>query len=362
MVRRIMAGRGSLPGCGSGTIGGVPGSPRADDGRRDEWSRGASARREARRREHPGGREPGSRDLRARARRGEPGTDPRSRREAFPAGPVGDPRVRRRPPAGPVPPPSDEVKPPARALTPRVSYAVVILGIQMVFVAAWTVASRPPAPWVVAAVGLGAAIGADAAAAWVRPASLAPLAYVTAAAFIAGVLGQLSRPAGRVRVTESLASTLVVVLGVVAFATLVVLTRHPGGTQAIVACLVAAGVSLVVARLTDIVLPFPRLAPQVPRGGTGVVLGAMAGTAAAAVAGYYLQGLQTSQTAIAGLVTAVVAVVVDLSVGYAEASRQLAGETSALWLARNLQGPLGSFALAAPAVYAASALLLVSAL
>src|SRR6266508_3969072 len=229
-------------------------------------------------------------------------------------------------------------------------------------VAAWTVASRPPAPWVVAAVGLGAAIGADAAAAWVRPASLAPLAYVTAAAFIAGVLGQLSRPAGRVRVTESLASTLVVVLGVVAFATLVVLTRHPGGTQAIVACLVAAGVSLVVARLTDIVLPFPRLAPQVPRGGTGVVLGAMAGTAAAAVAGYYLQGLQTSQTAIAGLVTAVVAVVVDLSVGYAEASRQLAGETSALWLARNLQGPLGSFALAAPAVYAASALLLVSAL
>src|SRR6266542_3148971 len=142
MVRRIMAGRGSLPGCGSGTIGCVPGSPRADDGRR-----------------------------------GEPGTDPRSRREAFPAGPVGDPRVRRRPPAGPVPPPSDEVKPPARALTvapvrrllsltvagfaallmvglvvgaqtPRVSYAVVILGIQMVFVAAWTVASRPPAPWV----------------------------------------------------------------------------------------------------------------------------------------------------------------------------------------------------------------------
>src|SRR6266511_960250 len=258
MVRRIMAGRGSLPGCGSGTIGCVPGSPRADDGRRDEWSRGASARREARRREHPGGREPGSRDLRARARRGEPGTDPRSRREAFPAGPVGDPRVRRRPPAGPVPPPSDEVKPPARALTvapvrrllsltvagfaallmvglavgaqtPRVSYAVVILGIQMVFVAAWTVASRPPAPWVVAAV----------------------------------------------------------VLGVVAFATLVVLTRHPGGTQAIVACLVAAGVSLVVARLTDIVLPFPRLAPQVPRGVAGVVLGAMMGTGAAAVAGYY---------------------------------------------------------------------------
>src|SRR4029453_11014486 len=166
----------------------------------------------------------------------------------------------------------------------------------------------------------------------------------------------------RVRVTESLASTLVVVLGVVAFATLVVLTRHPGGTQAIGACLVAAGVSLMIAGLADIVVPFPRLAPQVPRGGAGVVLGAMVGTAAAAVVGYYLQGLQTRETAIAGLVTAIVAVVVDLSVGYADASRHLAGETSALWLARNLQGPLGGFALAAPAVYAASALLLVSAL
>jgi hypothetical protein len=248
------------------------------------------------------------------------------------------------------------------AQTTRVSYAVVILGVQAVFVMAWTLASRPPAPRVVATVGLMAALVADGAAAWVRPASLTPLAYVTAAAFLAGVIGQLSRAAGRIRVTESLASTLVVVLGVVAFAMLVVLTRHPLGTQAIVACLAAAGVSLVVARLVDIVLPIPRLAPQVPRGGLGVVLGAMAGTAAAAAAGYYLAGLHTRETAIAGLITAVVAAVVDLSVGYADAGRQLAGETPALWLARHLQGPLGGFALAAPAVYVTSALLLVPAL
>ena len=62
------------------------------------------------------------------------------------------------------------------------------------------------------------------------------------------------------------------------------------------------------------------------------------------------------------LVTAVVAVVIDLSVGYAEASRRLAGDPPALWLARHLQGPLAAFALAAPAVYAGSTLLLVHAL
>src|SRR5205807_274453 len=110
------------------------------------------------------------------------------------------------------------------AMITHTSYAVVVFGVQVLFVLAWTVASRPPAPWVVAGVALAAAAGADIAAIWVRPASLAPLAYVTAAAFVAGVVGQLTRPAGRVRVTESLGSTLAEVVGVVAFATLVVLS------------------------------------------------------------------------------------------------------------------------------------------
>jgi hypothetical protein len=363
---------------------GVPASPPSDDDRHDEWShepgmsaprRGGSYGQET----EDYGRLTDFPEPRYRPSRFEP----LGRRPGGPPGP---------PPSALLPPPEARPdldaapeKPPPRvsrllsltiagfagllmiglvvgAETTRVSYAVVIFGVQVVFVAAWTIASRPPAPRVVAAVGLATAVAADVAAAWVRPASLAPLAYVTAAAFAAGVIGQLSRQAGRVRVTESLGSTLVVVLGVVSFATLVVLTRHPLGTQAIVACLIAAGTSLVVARLTDIVAPLPRLAPQVPRGGAGVVIGTMLGTAAAAVAGNQLVGLHTKETAIAGLITAVVAGVVDLSVGYAEASRHLAGETSAMWLARNLQGPLGGFALAAPAVYATSALLLVPAL
>lgn len=246
----------------------------------------------------------------------------------------------------------------AGAQTTHGSYAVVVFGVQALFVVVWTVASRPPAPRVVAGVGLLVAVATDISAVWTRPASLAPLAYVSAAGFLAGVVGQLTRRRGRLRVTESLASSLVVTLGVVSFAMLVVLGRIPRGTQALEACLVAAGVAIIVARLVDVVAAVPRVAPQVPRGGTGVVLGAMVGTGAAGFIGHMLAGIPNLQTAIAGLITAVVAVMVDLSVGYAEASRQIDGDAPALWLARHIQGPLGAFAFAAPAIYAASALLL----
>jgi hypothetical protein len=242
------------------------------------------------------------------------------------------------------------------------SYALVIFGVQVLFVLSWTVSMRPTGGRVVAAVGLIAAAGADVAAVWPQTASLASLAYVTVVAFVAGVIGQLLRGSKRGSATESLGATLVVVVGVVSFATLIVLNRHPGGTQSVVACLVAAGVALVVARLTDIVLPTPRASVQVPRGSIGVILGAMAGTVAAGVAGSMLVGLSPPRAVIAGLVTAMAAVLADLAVSYAEASRELDGEASSLWVARHLQGPLGGFALAAPAAYVLSVLVLVPSL
>jgi hypothetical protein len=240
----------------------------------------------------------------------------------------------------------------------RDSYAIVILGVQLLFVVVWTLANRPPALRVVLGAGLAVAVASNVAAAWAQPASLAPLAYVTAAGFVLAAIGQLLRPIGRIRVTESLGSSLVVTLGVVSFATLIVLTRFPRGMQSAEVCLLAAGTAIVVARLTDVVLPVPRLAPQVPRGGLGVVLGAMAGTGVAGLGGYYLAGLTTTSAALAGLVTAVVAVMVDLSVGYSDASRRIDGDTPAPWLARHLQGPLGALALASPAAYAVGVLLL----
>ncbi|MFC7547271.1 hypothetical protein [Plantactinospora sp. GCM10030261] len=234
----------------------------------------------------------------------------------------------------------------------RLPFTAVVLGVQLLYVLAWTMAMRPPALKLVAGVSLAVAAVADVAA--VRPtlAVLAPLGYVAAGGFVVAVLGQLIRRTDRNRVTESLGATLLIVVGVVAFGTLIVLSRKPGGTQAIFVCLTAAGVALAVARLTDAVLPRPRLAPQVPRGAVGVVFGAMCGTLASAVMGSYLVAFNPTGAALVGLVAAGTAVLADLAVGYAEAGRQMAGEAPTMWIARHMQGPLGGFALAAPAAYA----------
>ncbi|HKS97938.1 MAG TPA: hypothetical protein VJT31_00280, partial [Rugosimonospora sp.] len=242
------------------------------------------------------------------------------------------------------------------------SYGIVIAGVQVLFVLSWAVATRPPGVRVVVGTGLATAALADFAAVWPQQPSLAPLGLVTVAAFIAGVIGQLARGERRAKVTESLGATLIVVVGVISYASLVVLSRHVLGTQSIVVCLSAAGVALVVARSTDVVLPTPRTSSQVSRGSIGVVLGAMAGTVAAAVAGSYLVGIHPGNAAIAGLVTATAAIMADLAISYAEASRELTGEPSRLWVARHLQGPLAGFALAAPAAYVLSVMLLVLAL
>jgi hypothetical protein len=238
------------------------------------------------------------------------------------------------------------------------SYGFVIFGVQSFFVLAWTVAMRPPGALVVASVGLLAAVAADLAAVWPKVASLGPLAGVLVGAFVLGVIGQLLRGGGRDGVTESLGATLAIVVGTVAFASLLVLKRHPLGTQSIVACLAAAAVALVVSRLSDIVLTTPRTSPEVPRGAIGVILGAMAGTATASVVGTVLVGLQPTGAAIAGLVTAMAAIMADLAVSYAEIGREMEGEPSSLWIARHMQGPLGGFALAAPAAYVLSVMVL----
>ncbi|MEU9829477.1 hypothetical protein [Micromonospora chersina] len=240
----------------------------------------------------------------------------------------------------------------------RLPFAFIIFGVQLLFVLAWTMAMRPPALLVVALVSAAAAGIADAAAVQSEIAGLAPLGYAAAAGLVLAVLGQLFRRVDRVRVTDSLGSTLLIVVGVVAFATLIVLSRIPKGTQAITVCLTATGVALLVARLTDAVAPWPRLAPQVPRGAAGVVAGAMLGTLTSAVLGSYLVGFTPTSAALVGLVTAGTAVLADLAVGYAEAGRLMAGEPPTMWVARHMQGPLGGFALAAPAAYAMCVLFL----
>jgi hypothetical protein len=239
----------------------------------------------------------------------------------------------------------------------QVGFTIVIFGAQMLFVLAWTVASRPPSPWVVAIVGLLTAAGSGVAVNLPVEASLAPVGYVIAGGFLAAIVGQLALRGGRAGVTESLGVTIVVVVGVSAFNAFAVLARQPLGDQVLLTALSAVGIGLATARWTDVIAPIPRISPQVPRGSTGVIAGAMSGTAAAAIAGGLVDGMGTLEGALVGMAAVLIAVVVDLGTGYAEAGRKLEGDAPFMWLARHMQGPLGAFAFAAPASYVAGVIL-----
>ncbi|MGX6603714.1 hypothetical protein ACWKSP_16445 [Micromonosporaceae bacterium Da 78-11] len=234
----------------------------------------------------------------------------------------------------------------------RVPYALVLFGVQLLYLLAWTMAMRPPAAAATAGISVAVALTADYLAVTRDTPALTSLVYVAAGGVVAALIAQLFRAEDRGRVTDSWRTTAYIVLGVVAYAIPIVLTRQTVGTQTVIVCATAAGVALLVARLTDAILPKPRIAPQVARGAAGVVLGAMLGTLAAAALGSVLVlPFTPTKGAVIGLIAAVVASLVDLAVNFGEAGRTLAGDTPTFWVARHMQGPLGAFALVTPAAY-----------
>jgi hypothetical protein len=220
-------------------------------------------------------------------------------------------------------------------------------------------AMRPPALRTVFAIGIVVGAVADVLAVTTGTPSMWPLIGTAAAGFVVALGAQVIRAADRARIRDTVASTFFIVFGVVAFATLIALTRKPVGTQTVLVFLTATGVALVTARLLDAVFAKPRIAPQVPRGGTGIVVGAMLGTLAAAGLGSVLVlPFTPANGAILGLVAAGSAGLVDLAVNYGEAGRMLTGPIPTLYVARHMQGPVGAFALAAPLAYLMAAVVL----
>jgi hypothetical protein len=235
----------------------------------------------------------------------------------------------------------------------RTSYAIVLFGVQLLGLLAWTMALQPPAPRTTAAIAALTALAADYLAVTSADPGLMTLLYVGAGGTAVALVGQVFKAEDRHRISDTYRTTALIVFGAVSYALLIVLTRQPIGTQVILVCCVGAGLALLVARLADAVFPKPRIAAQVPRGATGIVLGAMVGTLATAMLGSYLVlPFNPTKGAVLGVVAAVAAILIDLAVNFGEAGRRLAGEAPTFWLARHMQGPLGGFALTAVAAYA----------
>ncbi|NMO52048.1 hypothetical protein HH310_12675 [Actinoplanes sp. TBRC 11911] len=235
----------------------------------------------------------------------------------------------------------------------RWPFAVVLFGVQLLYLLAWTMALNPPAAKTTASISAVVALIADYLSISRTPPGLLPLLLVALGGFAAALIGQFVRAGDRSRISDSWRTTLLIVLGVVAYAIPIVLTRQEVGTQTVIVAAAATAVSLLVSRVTDAIFPKPRIAAQVPRGAAGIVLGAMLGTLAAAGLGSVLVlPFTPAKGAVVGLIAAVIANLVDLAVNFGEAGRRLAGDAPTFWLARHMQGPLGAFALVMPFAYA----------
>ena len=136
----------------------------------------------------------------------------------------------------------------------RLPFAIVVLGAQLLYVFATTMALRPPD-------GQGRGRGRCdrcASSPTSRPTSPRPPPSCRSALSRRAVSCSGARPAGdQARAgcgsPSRFGSTLVIVLGIIFFASLLVLVRFPLGTQTIVVCLASCGVALSVARLADVV-------------------------------------------------------------------------------------------------------------
>jgi hypothetical protein len=227
---------------------------------------------------------------------------------------------------------------------------IFVAGVQIVLITGWLVATDPPSPRAVVTIALGTAAGADALAAFATPPALTPIAGVLGLAVLATVVVQLARGVARARVTEAMASTLSLAVAATSVAAILVLRRQHGGQEAVTAAAIAGGVAQMTARFVDFVLPVPHVAPGVPHGGLGIIIGSMTGTAAGAFFAA-VPSLTAHGSAFFAWAVALVAVLADLAAAYAIASAPTRPRYSFV------AGPLMALVATAPVAYLLSLLL-----
>ncbi len=152
---------------------------------------------------------------------------------------------------------------------------VAVAVAQALFAVSWVFGTAMPGRKGALVIAAMAASGADVVVSVWPHGRLGTLLAVLGLAVPVLFFHQVARGAARTRIVDSLSSTAMLVLAVVALPSLVQL-RHEfvdpklGGivVAAVVAC---TGGALIVGYLIDLVLPVPRFDPEVPRGMLGLV-------------------------------------------------------------------------------------------
>lgn len=185
------------------------------------------------------------------------------------------------------------------------------------------------------------------------------LAGVLALSLVAALILQIARR-DRSRVTESLADTLLVALLVTSSACLIALRDLPGGREAVLVALAAAGTALLVGRAVDLVSAAPRLVPEATRGWPGLLVGLGAGVLAATVLAAAGSTFSGSRGALIGLAVAATAVCADLAVDLAALELRAGRRDARRVLALGPVGWLLPYAALAPVCLLATTLVLTS--
>lgn len=218
--------------------------------------------------------------------------------------------------------------------------------LQLGLVAAWVVAIGIRGFVGSVALGIAAAVAADAAMLLPDRPQLDWLLAVLGLAFLAAVVHQMIREAPRQYLVASLAGVVLLLCSVCALAVLLGMARLDDGARALETAVLVVGAALVVGHLVDLVLPRPEITPGVPRGLLGVVLAVLAATAMAVLSREGDALVDVLSAAIYGAALGGVAALTALGASYVVTER---GERS--WALSVVQAVL-PLAAAAPVAYA----------
>lgn len=233
--------------------------------------------------------------------------------------------------------------------------AAAVFGVQVVVALAWLAALDVPGGGGAFVITVIAAGVMDGLVASNDEPDIGRAAGVAAVAVVVSLLHQIARRP-RVAVTLSFGGTVSSVVFALCAASYIALHVEAGGPQADAAALFGVGAALAAARLTDLALPRPTLLPGSRRGIVGLVVGAAVAFGVGWAYGSSEAVLGAGRGFRIALVSAVIALVVDIAVDAVLHAAPPPEER-----ARSGVPPLGILlpvVLAAPAAYVAGRILL----
>lgn len=198
---------------------------------------------------------------------------------------------------------------------------VTVVLLQVGLIGAWSRATGTRGYVGSLVIGAATAVTADTVLALQAEPDLGPLASVLALAFIAGMLHQLTRSAPRRLATASLAGIGTLAVTLIALSAFLLLYRVTDGSTVYVAIVAATGGAVVVGHVVDLLLPVPRITPDVPRGLLALLISVGTGIAAAVTLSDPSGLIESLGAAIVGAILGLVSALLAVAASYIAAER-----------------------------------------